>query len=67
MAILPNSEIGLMLYALGMGLLGGFMGNILAGWFNNVFPQPAENVKKMWIFIFILFAVAIVIVGVLSL
>jgi hypothetical protein len=34
--VLSLATLGLTLYALGLGLLGGFVGNILAGWYNTV-------------------------------
>ena len=57
------STLGTTFYALGMGLLGGFAGNILAGWFNSIATVPSNDRKKLWIGIFIVFAMIVVISG----
>jgi len=64
MASLSEATLGLTFYALGLGLLGGFVGNILAGWFKDIDKKSrTEDYKKAWIRIFVVFGVILVILG----
>jgi hypothetical protein len=59
------STLGTTIYAIGMGLLAGFVGNVLAGWFNSITAQPSDKAKWFWICVFILFGICLVIGGLL--
>lgn len=58
------SDIGLALYTTGLGLMGGFVGNIMAGWLHDVSKhEPSDQGKWCWIGGFCLFTAVIVIIG----
>lgn len=59
------STLGVTFYSLGMGLLGGFAGNILAGWYHDIGDKPTKKHKVIWMGIYTLFGVALIITGIM--
>lgn len=57
------TELGLCFFAFGVGLLGGFVGNVSAGWYNSLIEEPTREKKLRLIGAFFVFAVAFAIVG----
>lgn len=57
------STLGITFYSIGVGLLAGFVGNVLAGWFNSISDPVSNDSKKRWIGIFIAFGVILVLLG----
>jgi hypothetical protein len=56
------TEIGICFFAIGVGFLGGFVGNVSAGYYNSLI-EPTKEKKKHLIGVFLVFAVAFAIIG----
>jgi H+/Cl- antiporter ClcA len=60
------SEIGYGLYFLGLGLLGGLVGNIMATWYNSLqMSKHTDERKKELIYLFISIGVVFTAIGII--